>query len=53
MPTIVGYAVLNDLELKINDTIIQKDQLKQVWEEAKQMVLNSPKEDNKDDAEKV
>lgn len=53
MPTIVGYAVLNDLELKINDTIIQKDQLKQVWEEAKQMVLKSPKEDNKDDAEKV
>lgn len=46
LPPFLGYVVLNDLELKINNTIVPKEQVNADLEEAKQRVLRVPVEES-------
>ena len=42
MPAILGYVILNNLELKVNGTIIPKEDVKKEWDEGKQVLFNNP-----------
>ncbi|MBR2146344.1 MAG: hypothetical protein IJ925_02680 [Muribaculaceae bacterium] len=47
MPAILGYVILNNLELKVNGTIIPKENVKKEWDEGKQVLFNNPPQDEK------
>ena len=47
MPAILGYVILNNLELKVNGTIIPKEDVKKEWDEGKQVLFNNPPQDEK------
>lgn len=45
MPAILGYVILNNLELKINNTVIPKEEVKKKWDEAKVSMSITPQEE--------
>ena len=47
MPAILGYVILNNLELKVNGTIIPKEDVKKEWDEGKQVLFNNPPQEEK------
>ena len=44
MPAILSYVILNNLDLKINDTVIPKEEVQFKWEIAKHSLLNDEQE---------